>query len=177
MKAIVTGMIASYPVGGVVWDYGQYAVGLERLGYEVYYLEDTGWQTYDPRRGEYGEDCTYAVEFLGKALDALSPSLGTRWRFRNLDGRTFGLGDDAFGDVILDAQSVLAEGMQAVSLLFGVAQDADKDGRLAQVAGDLDIIDGDQARLVDGQFPADGFANFALQQFAHAQQSVRGHRG
>jgi hypothetical protein len=107
MKAIVTGMIASYPVGGVVWDYGQYAVGLERLGYEVYYLEDTGWQTYDPRRGEYGEDCTYAVEFLGKALDALSPSLGTRWRFRNLDGRTFGLGDDAFGDVLHGADLFL----------------------------------------------------------------------
>ena len=36
MKAIVTGMIASYPVGGVLWDYGQYALGLERLGYEVF---------------------------------------------------------------------------------------------------------------------------------------------
>ncbi len=33
MRAIVTGMIATYPVGGVVWDYGQYAIGLERLGF------------------------------------------------------------------------------------------------------------------------------------------------
>ena len=31
MRAIVTGMIGSYPVGGVVWDYGQYALGLEQL--------------------------------------------------------------------------------------------------------------------------------------------------
>jgi hypothetical protein len=40
MKAVVTGMIASYPVGGVAGDYGQYALGLERLGYEVHCLED-----------------------------------------------------------------------------------------------------------------------------------------
>jgi hypothetical protein len=60
MKAVVTGMIATYPVGGVVWDYGQYALGLERLGFEVYYLEDTGCQTYDPRLGRYGDDCSYA---------------------------------------------------------------------------------------------------------------------
>src|SRR5512147_1502070 len=45
MRAIVTGMIASYPLGGVVWDYGQYALGLEELGFEVFYLEDTGWNT------------------------------------------------------------------------------------------------------------------------------------
>ena len=88
MKAIVTGMIASYPVGGVVWDYAQYALGLEQLGYEVYYLEDTGWQTYDSRKGEYGLDCSYAVEFLKTSLAKLSPTLGARWRFRNMDGKT-----------------------------------------------------------------------------------------
>src|SRR5258707_10919784 len=91
MKAVVTGMIATFPVGGVAWDYGQYALGLERLGVEVYYLEDTGWQTYDPTTGLYGEDCTYAVRFLVQALSSLSPTLGARWHFRNMDGRTFGL--------------------------------------------------------------------------------------
>ena len=64
MRAVVTGMIATYPVGGVAWDYGQYLLGLERLGFEVYYLEDTGWQTYDPIKGEYGEDCSYGIHFL-----------------------------------------------------------------------------------------------------------------
>src|SRR5438874_6237513 len=100
MRAVVTGMIASYPVGGVVWDYGQYALGLERLGFEVYYLEDTGWQTYDPRLGQYGEDCSYGVEFLEQSLTALSPTLGSRWHFRNMDGETFGMAKDAFQDVL-----------------------------------------------------------------------------
>ena len=100
MRAIVTGMIGSYPVGGVLWDYGQYALGLERLGFEVFYLEDTGWQTYDPRKGEYGEDCSYAVEFLSASLGTLSPTLGRRWRFRNMDGSTFGLGDADFAEAL-----------------------------------------------------------------------------
>jgi hypothetical protein len=107
MKAIVTGMIASYPVGGVVWDYAQYALGLERLGFEVFYLEDTGWQTYDPRKGEYGEDCSYAVKFLETSLAKLSPSLARRWRFRNMDGKTFGLDDKTFSAVLRDADLFL----------------------------------------------------------------------
>jgi hypothetical protein len=107
MKAIVTGMIASYPIGGVLWDYGQYALGLERLGFEVFYLEDTGWQTYDPRKGEYGEDCSYAVQFLPRALGSLSPSLACRWRFRNMDGKTFGLADDAFEEALHSADLFL----------------------------------------------------------------------
>jgi hypothetical protein len=100
MKAIVTGMIASYPVGGVLWDYGQYALGLERLGFDVFYLEDTGWKTYDPRKGEYGEDCSYAIEFLPKALGALSPALARQWRFRNMDGAAYGMDDESFAEVI-----------------------------------------------------------------------------
>jgi hypothetical protein len=103
MKAVVTGMIASYPVGGVLWDYGQYALGLERLGFDVYYLEDTGWQTYDPPSGHYSEDCTYAAEFLGSALGRLSPRLGRQWHFRSMDGRTFGIGADELRAVIADA--------------------------------------------------------------------------
>jgi hypothetical protein len=107
MRAVVTGMIASYPVGGVVWDYAQYALGLERLGFEVFYLEDTGWQTYNPRKGEYGEDCSYAVEFLARSLGSLSPMLAKRWRFRNMDGKTYGLGDKSFSDVLHGADLFL----------------------------------------------------------------------
>ncbi|HEX3148114.1 MAG TPA: hypothetical protein VHR66_08510 [Gemmataceae bacterium] len=107
MRAVVTGMIGSYPVGGVAWDYGQYALGLERLGFEVYYLEDTGWQTYDPIAGCYGDDCRYAVHSLENALTNLSPTLGRRWHFRNLDGRTFGMPAAAVADIVAGADLFL----------------------------------------------------------------------
>ena len=41
------------------------------------------------------------------------------------------------------------------------------DGGL-QVACHIHVIDGDQAGLAHVEFAADGFANLALQQFAHA---------
>ena len=107
MRAIVTGMIATYPVGGVVWDYGQYALGLERLGFEVYYLEDAGLPTYDPARGTYGEDCTYGVAFLARSLEELSPGLGRRWHFRAADGRTHGCEASAFARIVAQADLFL----------------------------------------------------------------------
>lgn len=107
MRAIVTGLIATYPVGGVVWDYGQYAIGLEQLGYEVYYLEDTGGPTYDPVKGMYGEDCAYSVNYLHQSLASLSPSLANRWHFRNIDGKTYGMEAGEFRRVVCNADLFL----------------------------------------------------------------------
>src|SRR3954452_23056538 len=107
MKAIVTGMIATYPVGGVAWDYGQYALGLERLGFEVYYLEDTGLDAYDPEKREYGVDGRYGAGFLEASLAALSPTLATRWHLRACDGTTQGLAGADFADVLAEASLFL----------------------------------------------------------------------
>lgn len=107
MKVVVTGMIATYPVGGVAWDYGQYALGMERLGAEVLYLEDTGGQTYDPTAGMYGDDPAYGVAFLWRSLQSLSPRLARRWHFRAADGRTFGLPPRAAAAFVRDADLFL----------------------------------------------------------------------
>jgi glycosyl transferase family 1 len=100
MRAVVTGMVATYPIGGVVWDYLQYALGLERLGWDVFYLEDTGGATYDPTTGVYGDDCHYAVRFLERSLQELSPQLRTRWHFRSSSGETYGLSASAMADLV-----------------------------------------------------------------------------
>ena len=107
MKAIVTGMIGTYPVGGVAWDYAQYAVALERLGWDVYYLEDTGWETYDPRVGQYGDDCSFGVDFLQRSLAALSPALADRWHFRAMDGTTHGIPKARFRELVAGADLLL----------------------------------------------------------------------
>ena len=107
MRAVVTGMITTYPVGGVAWDYGQYAVALEDLGFEVYYLEDTGCPTYDPAQRLYGEDCNYGVRFLRDSLAALSPRLAERWHFRDASGECYGLSKRDLNDVIAGAELFL----------------------------------------------------------------------
>ena len=38
MRVIVTGLVATYPVGGVAWDYLQYLQGFRALGCDVYYV-------------------------------------------------------------------------------------------------------------------------------------------
>ena len=106
-RAVVTGMIATFPVGGVAWDYGQYALGLEQLGFEVYYLEDTGSPTYDPTRGEYGEDPAYGLTFLEKFLARLSPTLATRWHVRSMDGTCYGMEPSQFDRIIAEADLFL----------------------------------------------------------------------
>jgi hypothetical protein len=107
MKAIVTGMVATYPVGGVVWDYGHYALGLERLGFEVYYLEDTGLESYHPETRAYGPAYDYGLGFLQQSLAALSPTLGRRWHARTPAGATHGLPFDDFRDVVAEADVFL----------------------------------------------------------------------
>ena len=107
MKAIVAGMIATYPVGGVAWDYGQYALGLERLGFEVYYLEDSGLDSYHPAERTYGPAYGYGIGFLQQSLAALSPRVGERWHVRTPEGATHGLPMDDFRDVIAEADVLL----------------------------------------------------------------------
>lgn len=107
MQAIVTGMIATYPVGGVAWDYGQYALGLERMGWDVFYLEDTGGETYDPTKGEYGGDYSVGVRFLRDSLRALSPTLGDRWHFRGVDGTTHGISTGRLDQIVASADLFL----------------------------------------------------------------------
>ena len=101
--AVVTGMIVTYPVGGVFWDYAQYLMGLEKLGYDVYYLEDTGQQTYDPKKGLYGEDCMYGIKFLKETIINIIPKLSNRWCFRSMDGRHFGLPKEKIENIIANA--------------------------------------------------------------------------
>src|SRR5262249_61267691 len=100
-------MIAAYPVGGVVWDYGQYLLRLERLGFEVFYVEAWGEPAYDPLRRSYDADASYGMAFLERSLAALSPGLGRRWHFRGADGRTAGLGAAELAEAVRSADLFL----------------------------------------------------------------------
>jgi hypothetical protein len=107
MQAVVTGMIATYPVGGVAWDYGQYILGLNALGFETYYLEDTGGPTYDPTKRRYGDDCAYGLRFLSESLASLSPELKDRWHFRSATDECFGLPQSKLNDLVRSADVFL----------------------------------------------------------------------
>ena len=91
MRVVVTGLVATYPVGGVAWDYLQYVLGFHALGCEVYYLEDTGRWVYDPAEQTFVPDVRANAGYLARALAQLDPALAGCWSVRASDGSYHGL--------------------------------------------------------------------------------------
>jgi hypothetical protein len=90
LRIAVTGLAATYPYGGVFWDYLQYPLGLRRLGHDVLYIEDTGKWCYDPTAHTFVESGERNAVLLGKRISALDPDLSDRWFFRDATGETYG---------------------------------------------------------------------------------------
>lgn len=65
-RIVVTGFMAGIPIAGVVWQHLHYIIGLQRLGHEVYYCEDSARLAYNPETFTYGTDWSYAARFLEK---------------------------------------------------------------------------------------------------------------
>ena len=86
LRIVVTGLIAQHPrLGGVAWDYAQFAAGLSRLGHDVYYLEDSGEWPYtleggDTRESWIANDPTPNVRHLASVMERFG--LRDRWLYR-----------------------------------------------------------------------------------------------
>ena len=65
-KIIVRGFMGGCPIAGVIWQHIHYIVGLQRLGHEVYYVEDTSNYPYNPVTLDFSADFSYAADTLGK---------------------------------------------------------------------------------------------------------------
>jgi hypothetical protein len=89
VRIVVTGLIATYPLGGLALDYLQYVRGLQALGHEVTYLEDTGRWVYAPWAETYTDQCARNVAYLATVLAALPAPVA--WAFRDPTGRLHGM--------------------------------------------------------------------------------------
>lgn len=90
VRVVVSGLAATYPMGGTFWDYMQYVLGLHQLGHEVLYVEDTGRWCYDPQQQTFVERGDANADYLGRNLAQLDPALGERWFYRDATGRCWG---------------------------------------------------------------------------------------
>jgi len=90
MRVVVTGLIATYPLGGVGWDYLAYVSGFRELGHDVFYLEDTGQWLYDPRAGSFTDDATFHTAYLADTLARAGTEMRERWALRGPDGTYHG---------------------------------------------------------------------------------------
>jgi hypothetical protein len=78
-RIVVMGFMGSMPIAGVIWQHIHYVVGLQRLGCDVYYIEDSARLPYNPQTFEVNNEFDYAAQ----VLDRLSQEFGFRncWGF------------------------------------------------------------------------------------------------
>jgi hypothetical protein len=63
-RIIVMGFMGSMPIAGVIWQHIHYIVGLQRLGHDVYYIEDSARLPYNPDTFEVTNEFEYAAKVL-----------------------------------------------------------------------------------------------------------------
>src|SRR5260370_41611584 len=58
-RIVVMGFMGSMPIAGVIWQHIHYIVGLQRLGHDVYYIEDSARLPYNPETFEVTNEFDY----------------------------------------------------------------------------------------------------------------------
>jgi hypothetical protein len=81
-KILVLHLAGQYPLAGVGFQALHYLVGLDRLGYDVYYIEDSGSPPYNPLAKSNSEDCSYNVAFIRRMMEQFH--LGDHWAYWDL---------------------------------------------------------------------------------------------
>jgi hypothetical protein len=79
---LVLGIVGQYPMAGVAWQAVHYLVGLRDLGWDVWYVEDSGATPYDPATGGKSGDCRYAVRYVADVMRRFD--LGERWVYLDM---------------------------------------------------------------------------------------------
>ncbi|MEY4581861.1 MAG: hypothetical protein RL701_6564 [Pseudomonadota bacterium] len=126
-KVIVSGILFWYPLSGVTYQFLHYMLGLRQLGWDVYYVEDSGRWLYDPRARVITGDATGNVGLVAPALAA--HGFEGKWAFRGafVGGQSLGMSDLELkalyreADVLLNvtgAQELREEHMQIPRRLY-----------------------------------------------------------
>jgi len=108
LRIIVLGYIVRCPIGGMAWHYLQYVLGLARLGYDIYFFEDSEDYPccYDPTRHVTDTDPTYGLQFTARTFEQVG--LGDCWAYYDAHtSRWFGPCADRILDVCKTADLLL----------------------------------------------------------------------
>jgi hypothetical protein len=106
-RIIVFGILFWYPLAGVTWQFLHYLIGLRRLGYDPFYIEDSGRWVYDPRLHDLSPDASGNIEAVAPTLAAYG--FGDRWGFRGNypDGKCYGMTGEHIDRLYSEADAFL----------------------------------------------------------------------
>ena len=103
---LVLGLVGQYPMAGVAWQAIHYLLGLRRLGWDAYYVEDSGAAPYDPRHGGRTDDPSYSVGYVADVMRRIG--LGDRWAYLDLaHDETYGLARSRLDALYREAAGIL----------------------------------------------------------------------
>jgi len=78
-RIVVMGFMGSCPIAGVIWQHVHYIVGLQQLGHEVYYIEDSARIPYNAESFDTSNDFSYATKLLARLANEFD--FKNRWSF------------------------------------------------------------------------------------------------
>lgn len=106
-KLIVSGILFWYPLAGVTYQFLHYLLGLRRLGYDPYYIEDSGRWVYDPRINDISADASGNIAAVLPILQ--SHGFGDRWAFRGHydGGQCYGMTEEQILRLYREAEAFL----------------------------------------------------------------------
>jgi hypothetical protein len=90
---VILGMMTKIPVAGVAWLNAQYLTGFDRLGYDVYYIEQHARTPTMLMRTEEDNGAELAAAYVAGVMNRFG--FGDRWSYQALhgDGRYYGLSE------------------------------------------------------------------------------------
>ncbi len=97
LRVILLGAMGRLPFAGMAWESLHYIEGFNRLGHEVYYIEDTSsWPYYAPGQTSVTAACRSTAAYIGRMMTWCG--LPDRWAYRATpqNGRVYGLSESAF---------------------------------------------------------------------------------
>lgn len=106
-KIIVAGILFWFPLAGVTYQFLHYLIGLRRLGYDPYYVEDSGRWVYDPRSNDLVSDASANIAAIAPILAAYG--FADRWAFRGHypGGRCYGMTEARILQLYREADALL----------------------------------------------------------------------
>jgi hypothetical protein len=105
-RLLLLHIVGQYPMAGVAWQAIHHLLGFQRLGWDVWHVEDSGASPYDPEAGSVTGECGYAVRYVGDVMRRVG--LGDRWAYLDmLRNETHGMSRPALDDLYRTAGAIV----------------------------------------------------------------------
>lgn len=104
---VVLGILGQMPFAGVAWQALQYLEGLRRIGFDVYYYEDTAVWPGDPDQTTAEEGIANTVRYIGRMMEWAG--FAGRWAYRApMPGSPlYGMDQSALAQVLHRADAIM----------------------------------------------------------------------